>query len=147
MITQFSLLVPFAFAGLLMACGDDDHENHGAEPNGDEAATASGLYETDEGFVLDLAFDPDPPRTGEVDLHIELSLDEQPVEEAHIEIEPWMPSHGHGANTVPQVHEMGDGQYHVDELTFSMPGHWELAIDIEAREIKSSLLIDLDVEG
>ena len=123
----------------LIACGDTDDDN-------DDDHTASGIYETDDGVVLDMQFDPDPPEAGDVDLMMDVTLDDEPLEDADIDIEPWMPAHDHGASTDPVVHHEGDGHYRVDDLSFSMSGHWELNIDIDWEDDDSSLVVDLEVQ-
>ena len=140
-----NLVLLFALGTLLLggvSCGGDDSSD-----NETEDSEVSGLYEGSQGVVFDLGIDPDPPQAGEVELIMEISQDDQPIEEATIEVEPWMPAHGHGANTEAVVHEVGDGVYEVDDLSFSMPGHWELAIDLEAQQTDSTLVVELDVEG
>lgn len=128
--------------GAILSCGDSDTPENDTQESG-----ASGVYESAEGVVFDLGFEPDPPQAGEVELVMDISVDDQPLEEAEIEVEPWMPAHGHGSNTEAVVHEVRDGVYDVEDLTFSMPGHWELTIDLQAPEMTSTLVVDLDVEG
>ncbi len=128
-------LVLFVFAG----CGDTS--------GSDDQTSASGVYEGDDGLMLDLAFAPDPPQAGEVDLMIDATVDDEPLEDATIDIEPWMPAHSHGSNTEPVVHHEGDGHYHVDDLTFSMAGQWELRFDVDWDDGDSELIVELEVEG
>lgn len=126
---------------LVWGCGDV-----GTDGTSD-GTVASGSYEGDEGLVLKLKFDPDPPAVGEVDLTMEVTVDDAPLEGADLELEPWMPAHGHGSNTVPSITHLNDGLYGVDDLTFSMAGHWELEVDVEWDDHSAVIVIDLEVEG
>ena len=122
---------------LLLGCGDEDGDYD----------RASNDYDIDDDVVLALTFSPDPPRVGDVELSMELIVDGEPIEGAGFDIEPWMPSHGHGSSTEPEVFDVGDGTYTVDELTFSMAGHWELRIDMDYGDRNRELVVDLEVEG
>jgi len=51
---------------------------------------------------------------------------------ARLTITPWMPGMGHGVTVTPMVKEVGDGIYEVENIGFSMPGHWQLKIDISS---------------
>jgi hypothetical protein len=51
---------------------------------------------------------------------------------ADITITPWMPGMGHGVREVPEIMEKGGGLYSVENLVFSMKGHWELRITVTA---------------
>ena len=62
-------------------------------------------------FYASFTPDPDPPTTGENALEISLAdPNRQPVAQASIEIEPWMPGHGHGTPIVPVVTDLGAGK-------------------------------------
>lgn len=59
--------------------------------------------------------------------------DGTPVEEATIDVDGGMPSHNHGLPTSPEVTQyLGDGQYLVEGMRFSMGGEWVLDLTIEA---------------
>lgn len=121
---------------MLAACGDDT-----------DAPDDTRTYEGDDGLMAEVVLNPDPPQSGAVDMTMELFVDGDPLEDATVDIEVWMPSHGHGAATEPVVQEVGDGLYEVDDLSFSMAGQWQLTIDVDWDGGESQLLIDLDVGG
>jgi hypothetical protein len=59
-----------------------------------------------------------------------------PVSKAQIFIGGGMPDHGHGFPTRPQVRELpGDGNYLLEGMKFSMHGHWEIKLGIQARDV------------
>lgn len=121
-------------------CGD-------AAEDDEEDRSVSGTYEVDGDLVVDVVFEPDPPRTGAVDMEMELFVDDEAAEGAAIEVEPWMPAHAHGSSTEAVVHDEGQGHYRVDDLTFSMPGLWEVHIDVEYDERSWEFVIPVEVEG
>jgi len=91
--------------------------------------------------------DPEPPATGQNALDITLEAsDGKPVEGATIAIEPWMPAHGHGSSAVPVVQGVGGGSYHATELVYTMPGQWELRVDVSAGAGDDQFAVPLDVQ-
>ncbi|CAN5334430.1 hypothetical protein BH09MYX1_BH09MYX1_17180 [soil metagenome] len=43
-------------------------------------------------------------------------------------VKPFMPDHGHGSSTVPQVTTMGGGRYHVTGISLPMRGVWDVTV-------------------
>ena len=59
--------------------------------------------------------------------------DGTPVKGARFAVGGGMPQHGHGFPTRPRVtRELPDGRYVLDGMKFSMPGWWDLKLDIES---------------
>jgi len=55
----------------------------------------------------------------------------EPVSGAGIKVGGGMPQHGHGYPTQPRVtKELGEGRYLIEGMKFSMPGWWELKLNI-----------------
>jgi len=64
-------------------------------------------------------------------IHIE-TPDGKPVENAKVFIFGGMPMHNHEFPTVPIVKEyLGNGDYRIEGIKFSMIGHWEMHFNIE----------------
>ena len=85
-------------------------------------------------FYASFTPDPDPPTTGENALEISLAdPNRQPVAQASIEIEPWMP--GHGA-----------GKYHAQKIDFMMPGFWELTVGVRSGDLRDTFVVAYDVK-
>jgi hypothetical protein len=63
------------------------------------------------------------------------------VENAQIEITPWMPEHGHGTIWPPAVIEQGKGLYRA-VIPLTMTGHWELKIRIRKDDIQDGTIFD-----
>ncbi len=76
-------------------------------------------------------------------LHVE-TTDAEPVEKANIKVDGGMPAHNHGLPTEPSVIEIGNGDYLVQGLKFSMTGHWEIWFEIQAAGIVEKKKIDVD---
>lgn len=56
-----------------------------------------------------------------------------PVENAAIDISGGMPQHDHGLPTSPQATDyLGNGQYRIQGVKFSMGGWWQLRLGISA---------------
>lgn len=47
-----------------------------------------------------------------------------------VEIYPWMPSMGHGSPEDPTIVKEQDGSYRLENVVFSMPGAWELKVNV-----------------
>lgn len=55
----------------------------------------------------------------------------KPVEQKlAIEVVPWMPVHEHGSMDRAKVAYLGKGRYRVENLSFTMPGDWEVYFKI-----------------
>ncbi len=90
-----------------------------------EKVGESGLFT----FRL-VSSDPAPPVKGTNGWTLEI-LDDggMPVDGMTIDVTPYMPDHGHGTSIVPQITDMGDGEYSVTPLYLFMGGIWEVTID------------------
>jgi hypothetical protein len=74
---------------------------------------------------------PQPPSVGtnEVQLTITQASDGTPVDGLTLDVEPWMPSMGHGTSTTT-VAPQGGGVYLVTEVYLYMQGSWALRTTI-----------------
>ena len=90
---------------------------------------------------------PAPPVAGDVSLDV-LLMDHatmEGVEGATLVVEPWMPAHNHGIEGTPAVSDDGGGTYTVD-FAFSMPGVWEVRIDIDGASGVDRVVAELEVQ-
>jgi hypothetical protein len=56
-----------------------------------------------------------------------------PVHGAVFTVGGGMPQHGHGLPTKPRVsNELGNGTYRLEGMKFSMPGWWEIKLNIQS---------------
>ena len=51
-----------------------------------------------------------------------------------LEVDGWMPGHGHGMVRTPRVTPLGQGRYQVRGMLFHMEGAWELRVALAWRE-------------
>ena len=133
-------VVLISAVGLLttVACGDTATDGAGQDG---PVVSEQGLYEAH------ITPEPAQPSTGENTLMIHLMDREgNNVEGADLGVEPWMPAHGHGSPETPVVEDLGDGIYEVDNLVYSMPGHWEVRIEIKNDGHSDRIVVDYNVE-
>jgi len=62
--------------------------------------------------------------------------DGAPVEDAKIYVHGGMPAHRHGFPTTPRAKTyLGNGEYRIDGVKFSMSGRWEMRINIKQEKL------------
>jgi hypothetical protein len=64
------------------------------------------------------------------------------VAQAEVSVTPWMPSMGHGVMEKPVITERGGGLYSVDNVIFSMVGHWQLQVKVTKDDKEDSAVFD-----
>jgi hypothetical protein len=126
-------------SGLLqLACGS------GTDP---EPQDLSGVTSVAGAFLASFTPEPGLPVTGDNALGIELrDAKGSPVEHATIAIEPWMPAHGHGSHVQPKLSELGGGAYRAEDIYFTMPGAWELTLDVIDGSQRDTFVLSYDVK-
>jgi plastocyanin len=65
------------------------------------------------------------------------------VEGARIIVTPWMPSMGHGVMIEPVIGEKGRGLYTASNVGISMPGHWQLKVEVEKDGMSDTAVFDI----
>jgi hypothetical protein len=102
---------------------------------------------TDEGlFHVSVSTDVDPLPLNEIHswtVHVE-TPDGQAVEGAQISVDGGMPEHNHGFPTAPEItKELGNGDYLLEGVKFSMAGWWELKLNIDDGEQTDQITFNL----
>lgn len=77
-------------------------------------------------------------------LHVD-TLDGAPVENARIVVYGDMPMHQHGLPTQPAATELGNGDYLVEGIKFSMLGLWKLRFEIQSAEYKETVTFNIEL--
>ena len=78
-------------------------------------------------------------------LHIE-TKDGEPVENAKVYIFGGMPSHRHGFSTKPRVKKyLGEGNYLVEGIKFSMRGNWEMRFNIKDKRQRGRVIFEINL--
>jgi hypothetical protein len=103
--------------------------------SGPEDLDTSTEKMTDNGhFHVSVSSNMDPLVLNEIHswtVHVE-TADGQVVEDAQIGVDGGMPEHNHGFPTTPEItEELGDGDYLLEGVKFSMAGWWELKLNID----------------
>ena len=80
-------------------------------------------------------------------LHLEIP-DGEAVDDAQIAVYGGMPVHKHGFPTAPRVTQgLGNGNYRVEGLKFSMAGHWELWLNIRSGTLTDKAVFHVILPG
>lgn len=125
-----------AVAVVLGACGGEPLAPQGSF----DASSRTGTFEATFSSL------PDPPTTGTNALGLELRQGGGPVVDAMVTLEPWMPAHGHGSSKAPLVTNLGAGAYRAEDIYLTMPGYWELTIEVSAGGERDLFVLDYDVK-
>jgi hypothetical protein len=158
-------LAPFVILTLvgISGCDADGLADGDAGPSvNDDAGAGGGNYDTfvpglekagTNGQILVRLQEaiPAPPEEGENSWVIEVvGVDGAPLEEAIVTLTPWMPAHGHGTNPANYAGQGGEnaGTYDIDSFVLTMPGLWELKINIAIGEsISDEVIYGFMIEG
>jgi hypothetical protein len=72
---------------------------------------------------------PDPPILGRNAMTVKvLSANGIPVVGCKLTVSVFMPAMGHGSSETPVVTEVGNGEYSVSKVTFTMYGQWRVTL-------------------
>lgn len=99
------------------------------------AVSLAGITRTTDAklFRVELEIDPSQPIVGS-NAAVLLVIDarsNQKIDDALIEVAPWMTVHGHGSSKKPVVQKAGNGRYRVENLYYTMEGDWDLIVTIQ----------------
>lgn len=113
------------FPAAKAAPGNNAEEKNGAQ------MSAKGLYSVSfKSMVIPIPLN----RIHSWTIHIE-TANGKPVEDARIAVFGGMPLHKHSFPTAPRVTKnLGDGNYLIEGIKFSMSGHWEIWLNIHTNK-------------
>ncbi|MDH5229522.1 MAG: FixH family protein [Gammaproteobacteria bacterium] len=121
------------------------HDMHGLSsvPN-----IPTPIYSEKKLFKLTLTSKINPPPLSKIHqwvLHLE-TAEGKPIEQAHVQVYGGMPMHKHGFPTHPQVTQsLGKGNYLIDGIKFSMPGHWEIWLNVQVGKQRDKAIVKLNI--
>lgn len=98
-----------------------------------ERGEVSTIETMDGGYTMALRLAPDPAEAGtpvQVLTDIRDAANDAPITHATLQITPWMPMHDHGIPEDVVVVDLGEGRYEA-QFAFSMPGAWEVRLDVD----------------
>lgn len=127
------LFAVITVSSMLVACSSNDDEANA------ELWTEAGLYQ------LIVAPQADPQVAGDAVLAIGVQgADALAVEGATLTVSPWMAAMSHGVTDVV-ITEPSPGQYEA-AFAYSMPGAWEITIEVDAAAGVDSAVVSYDVQ-
>jgi hypothetical protein len=111
-------------SALIVSCSDSSSDESGAFPDTALATVTS----TDGALRVEIRTTPDqPPTRGTIEVEYRVhDATGKAVSGLALDVQPWMPAHGHGASVVPSITDEGDGRYVAKNVTLFMAGSWEL---------------------
>lgn len=119
-------LVRAAITALLVGCSSEPAATSDENSTFPDAPISTAT--SDQGLHVDVRTAPSqPPPRGTCTVEfIVTDANGVPKDGLDFGVVPWMPAHGHGASTKPQIIPKGNGRYVALEVNFFMPGQWEL---------------------
>ena len=152
---QFRLLIVAVLAGILLGCANTaikQHDNSGStsqkpslysnKENAHTIASQDGIYRV---TLFSNEFPLPLNKIHSWTLHVETPAGE-PVENVKIYVHGGMPTHRHKFPTKPRIKEyLGNGNYKVEGVKFSMPGHWEMRFNIKEENKRDRAVFEIDL--
>lgn len=75
------------------------------------------------------------------------TADGKPVADAKIGVFGGMPMHQHGFPTKPRVTDyLGEGEYRVEGIKFSMPGYWQMRFNIRSGKQRDRVVFEINLD-
>ncbi len=95
---------------------------------------APSMIDTEGGvYALHITPSTDAPTAGtdfSLDLMLHDAADDSLVSGATVEVEPFMPEHGHGVSDEPVVTETETAGMYMATWQYTMPGTWEVTVHV-----------------
>ena len=91
-------------------------------------------------FRVELEIEPSQPIVGSnaAILTVFDARSNQKIDDALIEVVPWMTMHGHGSPKKPAIKRSEGGRYRVENLYYTMEGDWDLIVTIQKGDSKDT---------
>lgn len=157
----FKVLVVFVVGSFVLGCMSAPHEHPAASANKSDpepTSEISQLYNNRENavtrttddslFQVSLYSNVSPLPLKKIHswtVHIETQAG-KPLENAKVYIYGGMPAHKHDFPTKPRVTEyLGNGDYMVEGVKFSMPGHWQMRFNIIEKNQRDRVVFDVNL--
>lgn len=112
-----------------------------------ENISESKFSSIDSNFHLSVKSKIDPIPLNQIHqwvVHI-TNQNNEPVINATLTIDGGMPAHNHGLPTQPVATEIGQGNYLIEGVKFSMTGNWELWLFITTETLSDKVKITLQL--
>jgi hypothetical protein len=141
-------MLRFAFLPFvaLVACQSDGADD--VEPPACDGCNLGTEADTDGGtFHVTYSVTPDPIVVGE-DFDVRVIVYDAAdmstmMSDATVDVDAWMPLHGHGMSVTPTITPNGDGTFVASGMQFSMTGHWEVTVEVTHGEVTEQVVFDI----
>ncbi len=127
------LLLSLVFFGCGQEASVTDDSPPTCEVDDRDEPYFSGISKTGSAnYVIKLVdSNPAPPAKGNNVWFIEVTNpDATAASGLVVDLEGFMPDHGHGTPVVPTVVDNGEGGYTLDPVNLFMPGYWEVSLTL-----------------
>lgn len=141
------------------ACGKSSKSTEPAPPtigegkgptSGPQSSSPTKTTSAGQTYILEWTWTSPPVALGSVKAKFTVRLPDNsvPQQVSDIDIDPWMPSMGHGTYRGDQKVTSTDpatGSFEVQGMYFTMGGPWELRIDAVVNGVKDRALLSVDI--
>lgn len=128
----------------------DEDEMHEAVEEAEHAPLDEQKAYSDSGeYLVTFLSTPDPIPLNEIYSLTVTVRDSEGLaldEDYGVLIDGFMPAHGHGMNTEPEVTALGEGRYLAENMRFHMPGEWVVYVDVVTGETVDRTTFDVLLE-
>ena len=154
------MILTLIVVSLSAACSIDEADDSAASANDagmssmnvgvpSDLDTSTSKRSDGELFEVTVTSNMDPLVLNEIHswtVHIE-DADGQVVKGAEIIVDGGMPQHNHGFPTEPRItEELGEGNYLLEGVKFSMAGWWEIKLDISSGSSSDTVVFNIVIE-
>lgn len=154
LLASIALVAPIAACDSDGADEGDDHADHGDE-HGSEHGDGDGdldpeaymdrMTKAGAHFEVSLTADPPPPAKGLSTWTFEIEHHMAATEGLTVEVTPFMPQHGHGADEVT-VTDDGGGTYTASGVDLFMAGVWDTTVRVSSAEHEDEFHFVFEIE-
>jgi len=137
----------FLFIFVCVGCANKSENNRQSKKYSDRAHAVS-VKSQDGHYIVSLFSNEYPIPLAKIHqwiVHVE-TTNGNPVESANVFVFGGMPLHQHGFPTKPKVRgHVGNGDYLVEGIKFSMMGHWEMRFNIKENDKRDRVVFDINL--
>ena len=126
----------------------EQHNQHSSKDSSQYSLIDNAITQTSEQgkYIISLHCNNSPIPLRKIHswtVHIE-TPDGKPVENAKVFVFGGMPMHNHEFPTIPRIKtNLGNGDYLVEGIKFSMIGHWEMHFNIEQENKRDRVIFKI----
>ena len=136
------------FALFFLACGFEAYPQEDENGSGDGQNRTTSLSLVSDNLQLSLSLEGETePLVGHNDYSLRAESEgQEPAPISDLTLTPWMPDHGHGSDREPAIIYQDQGHYTIEDVSFTMPGLWELRCAFSLSGTEDTAVFELDVQ-